>query len=135
MMTNIMIMMTTMMIHDDNNNGNVEIMFRDFFLQVRPKILRLRRKVEKSKLWHQHLRQQRWLWQFLCVLSQFTILLLLFLYKHWFFYLPFRLTFVGLMKIFRPKIEIFKMIFVQIEILGKEEQLKAREQELGEVGL
>ena len=37
------------------------------------------------------------------------------------------------MKIFRPKIEIFKMIFVQIEILGKEEQLKAREQELGEV--
>ena len=44
------------------------------------------------------------------------------------------MTFVGLMKIFRPKIEIFKMIFVQIEILGKEEQLKAREQELGEVG-
>ena len=50
MMTIIMIMMTTMMIHDDNNNGNVEIMFKDFLLQVRPKILRLRRKVEKSKL-------------------------------------------------------------------------------------
>ena len=38
------------MINDDNNNGNVEIMFKDFLLQVRPKILRLRRKVEKSKL-------------------------------------------------------------------------------------
>ena len=37
-------------IHDDNNNFNVEIMFKDFLLQVRPKILRLRRKVEKSKL-------------------------------------------------------------------------------------